>query len=118
MNLKHPPKKSFEFILTVLLILSCIHLNPAQGDISTNPPSVLTAAKLTNTPSRIDGNLNEDVWKNVPVATGFVQLVTDEGAPASERTEVRVLYGDDTLYVGCSARLTQTQVQLRAAHAV
>jgi Domain of unknown function (DUF5916) len=37
------------------------------------------------------------------VASDFVQLRPDEGEPASERTEVRVLYGSDALYVGFRA---------------
>lgn len=92
------------FIGTVLLILLCTPLHStAQDDTSTNSPPVLTAAKLTGTPPRIDGNLDEDVWEHAPVATGFVQLVPDEGSPASERTEVRVLYGNDVLYVAFRA---------------
>ena len=92
------------FLGTVLLILLCISLHStAQDETSTNPPPVLTAAKLTDTPPRIDGNLDEDIWEHAPVATGFVQLVPDEGAPASERTEVRVLYGNDALYVAFRA---------------
>ena len=104
MDLEHPPRKSFEFIGMVLLILFYIQFPIlAQDNTSTNPPPALTAAKLTGTPPRIDGKLNEDVWKHAPVATGFVQLVPDEGAPASERTEIRVLYGDDALYVAFRA---------------
>ncbi len=92
------------FIGTVLLILlSTLLPVMAQDDISTNPPPVLTAAKLTDTPPRIDGNLDEDIWEHAPVATGFVQLLPDEGKPATEHSEVRVLYSDDALYVGFRA---------------
>ena len=104
MNKKHLSRKSFESILIVLLILCYVQLpSLAQEDTSTNSPPVLTAEKLTGTPPRIDGNLDEDAWKQAPVATGFVQLVPDEGAPASERTGVRVLYGNDALYVAFRA---------------
>ena len=104
MKKKYLSRKSFESILIVLLILSCIQLpSLAQDDISTNIPPILTAAKLTNTPPQIDGKLDEDVWKHAPVATGFVQLLPDEGKPATERSEVRVLYRDDALYVGFRA---------------
>ena len=89
---------------TVLLILLCIQFqSPAQDDTSTNSPPVLNAAKLTGTPPQIDGILNEDAWKQTPAATGFVQLLPDEGEPASERSEVRVLYGDDALYIAFRA---------------
>jgi hypothetical protein len=36
-------------------------------------------------------------------ATGFVQTAPDEGLPASERTEVRVVFTDDTIYFGIVA---------------
>ena len=103
MDRKHSPRKSFVFIGTILLILSCIQFPIlAQNASSTNPP-VLNAAKLTDTPPQIDGYLNEDVWKQVPIATDFIQLLPDEGEPASERSEVRVLYGEEALYIGFRA---------------
>ena len=96
MDVKHPPRKPPKFIGILLLILFCIQpISIAQEDTSANPPPRLTAAKLTGTPPRIDGNLDEDVWKHAAVATGFVQLLPDEGKPATERSEVHVLYGDD-----------------------
>lgn len=48
----------------------------------------------------IDGRLEESVWANAPKATGFVQRDPNNGEPASERTEVMVLYDGDALYVG------------------
>lgn len=49
---------------------------------------------------RIDGRLDESAWTNAPVTDHFTQIDPDEGQPASERTEVRVLYDDEHLYVG------------------
>ena len=37
---------------------------------------------------------------DIPSATGFVQTAPDAGQPASERTEVRVVFTDDTIYFG------------------
>ena len=49
----------------------------------------------------MDGNVRDDpAWAGVPSATGFVQTAPDEGQPASERTEVRVVFTDDTIYFG------------------
>ena len=49
----------------------------------------------------VDGNvLDDEAWSSVSPATGFVQTVPDEGEPASERTEVRVVFTDDTIYLG------------------
>ncbi|HLV00733.1 MAG TPA: DUF5916 domain-containing protein [Acidobacteriota bacterium] len=48
----------------------------------------------------LDGHLNEEVWKTAPFATGFWQLTPLDRAPATERTEVRVLQDDKYLYFG------------------
>jgi hypothetical protein len=49
----------------------------------------------------IDGDiLNDPVWAKVAPFGGFVQSTPDEGERASERTEIRVVYTDDTLYFG------------------
>jgi hypothetical protein len=51
-------------------------------------------------PIRVDGVLDESSWARAIPATGFVQSTPATGSPASERTEVRILYDDETLYVG------------------
>ena len=49
----------------------------------------------------LDGNVLDDpAWDTAPPATGFRQTAPDEGQPASERTEVRVVFTDDTIYFG------------------
>jgi hypothetical protein len=54
-----------------------------------------TAASMT-----IDGKLDEAAW-NVALPVGdFTQSYPNVGAAPTERTEVRVLYDDDALYVG------------------
>jgi hypothetical protein len=49
---------------------------------------------------KMDGVLDEDAWSRAPVATGFTQGTPVEGVPAEEETEVRVLFGDNAIYVG------------------
>ncbi len=63
-----------------------------------NAPPVLQATQLRSG-IELDGRMDDAAWAQAPVATGFVQFQPDEGAPASERTEARVLYGDEALYV-------------------
>lgn len=47
-----------------------------------------------------DGNVNEDFWNQVEPATSFRQQEPNEGAAATERTEVRIAYDDEYLYMG------------------
>jgi hypothetical protein len=48
----------------------------------------------------LDGLLSEDGWSSASAVSDFTQREPDEGAAATERTEVRVLYDDNALYVG------------------
>jgi hypothetical protein len=51
-------------------------------------------------PPVIDGRLNEEGWAAAQPLEGFVQRIPRHGAPASEPTEVRILFDDEALYVG------------------
>ena len=57
-------------------------------------------------PITIDGALTEPVWQAAIPATRFLQRDPVEGPPATERTEVRVAYDDDAIYIG--ARMYDT----------
>ena len=48
----------------------------------------------------LDGRLSEPSWAIAVPATDFFQRIPRNGEPSSERTEVRFIYSDDTLYVG------------------
>lgn len=63
----------------------------------------LQAVRIPDGPPAVDGDLSDPVWQLAPVATDFVQVEPREGAPASERTEARVLYDDDAIYVAIRA---------------
>jgi hypothetical protein len=52
---------------------------------------------------KVDGLLDDPPWALAEAATGFRQREPREGEPATEETEVRVLYDDKTLYVGVRA---------------
>ncbi len=48
----------------------------------------------------VDGRVDESVWQEADVITGFVQSEPTEGEPATEKTEVRILYTNSTIYFG------------------
>jgi len=62
-------------------------------------PGVVRAARRQQ-PIELDGRLDDAAWAAAPVYAQFVQLAPAEGRPPTERTELRVLYDDDALYVG------------------
>jgi hypothetical protein len=51
-------------------------------------------------PPRIDGRLDDEVWSAAPIQGNFVQREPAFGQPATERTEFRILYDDNRLYIG------------------
>lgn len=60
----------------------------------------LQAIKLTHPPPRIDGNLDDMAWKEVAVATDFIQNFPNFGSPATQKTEVRIVYDNSAIYIG------------------
>src|SRR2546428_911701 len=60
-------------------------------------------ATRTADPIKIDGLLDEPAWALAQPATDFLQQQPNEGARASERTEVRVLFDDKNIYFGIRA---------------
>ena len=72
----------------------------AERELTAAGFSVARAWRVEGTP-KIDGDvLSDPVWADATPATGFRQNTPDEGQPASERTEVFIVYNDDTLFFG------------------
>jgi len=92
-------------IATSLLIPSSLHAQGAEPrgarhlDLREIPRPTMTAVP-TMEPMRLDGRLDEAVWRDTPAAAGFVQAEPREGEPSSERTEVWVAFDEENLYVG------------------
>ncbi|MBS1653464.1 MAG: carbohydrate binding family 9 domain-containing protein, partial [Bacteroidetes bacterium] len=59
----------------------------------------LVAIKITQAP-KIDGKLDDAAWSNIPVATDFIQNYPKAGAPASARSEVKIVYDNSAVYIG------------------
>jgi hypothetical protein len=86
----------------VLALVLAPALAAAQGAEQAEDPSAVrsgTATRVEVAPV-IDGRLDEPAWLEAEPLTAFVQHEPLAGTPASERTEVRVLFDDDALYIG------------------
>ncbi|MGE0820893.1 MAG: DUF5916 domain-containing protein [Candidatus Binatia bacterium] len=82
----------FNGILLILVLCSfAIPVSAAQRELR----ATFTGELIT-----VDGTLDEPAWQQAGIADDFQQREPNEGAPASERTEVRVLYSRSRLYVG------------------
>ena len=69
-----------------------------QAGASVRPPATLRAARVQGE-LRIDGRLDEAAWQQAQPATGFTQSYPQAGAEPTMRTEARVLYDDENVYV-------------------
>jgi len=72
----------------------------AASSVSATRVRQASAARVAGRAPAIDGRLDDAAWAAAPVLTGFTQKEPKEGEPATERTEVRIVYDDHALYVG------------------
>jgi hypothetical protein len=95
-----------------LLFVACLTSTApgagAQAPVITRTPSNMErrqigATKVTES-LRIDGRLDEAAWNRANVANDFTQSEPREGQPATEATEVMVMFDDHFLYVGARMR--------------
>src|SRR5437667_1457204 len=75
---------------------------PAQLPSPSSALHRIQAVRVIDT-IKINGLLDEGAWSLAQPATEFLQQQPNEGAPASERTEVRVLFDDKNIYFGIRA---------------
>lgn len=81
--------------------VACVRVAFAQG----TDDGIAWASRLSPgaRPPVLDGRLDDAVWRNARVIDNLRQREPEEGTPATERTEMRVLYDQQTLYIGVYA---------------
>jgi hypothetical protein len=91
-------KRSFASSLLILLVLGS--WAEAQSPAPAERRAV-AAVRITDVDLiRLDGRLDEEAWQRGVPAGNFRQIDPDNGSPASEPTEVRILFSRDALYLG------------------
>src|SRR5829696_449692 len=83
----------------------------AQSGASHTPRAAVAATRVSRAPI-IDGRLDDEAWQGIEAASTFTQQDPDEGQPATERTELRIAYDDEALYIG--ARMYDAEPSLIA----
>ncbi|NUO62896.1 MAG: carbohydrate binding family 9 domain-containing protein [Gemmatimonadaceae bacterium] len=101
------PVRRLTFAASVALLASPLAL-PAQGNTSVHPtpPPVADAVRREGIVT-IDGKLDDAAWSRATPITDFRQSQPNDGAKPSLRTEVRILFDDEALYIG--ARMVDPQ---------
>ena len=86
---------AFSFILVV----SCLSKETLVAQDTSDP--VLQAFQMSDGITLdLDGQILEDVWQQAVPISDFTQQEPLEGGEPSERTEVRVIFDSDNLYIG------------------
>jgi hypothetical protein len=78
------------------------HPPPRPGTAAGGAAAAVRAVRASG-PISIDGRPDEPAWSAALPIGGLTQRMPREGAVPSERTEIRVLFDDDAVYV--AARL-------------
>jgi hypothetical protein len=80
--------------------LTAFELRAQQIDQALEPRAVRAERLGPDESVRLDGVPDEIVWQRAPPAIDFLQREPSTGDPASERTEIRVVYDDNRLIFG------------------
>ena len=75
---------------------------PLTAELPSSERYRVEPTRVDNAP-RLDGSLNDEVWQQAVIIDDFVQQEPAEGAPATERTVVRLIYNSSALYIGVEA---------------
>jgi hypothetical protein len=83
------------------LVVPCLS---AAQDLPTvpapsNASAITVRAVRVSTPPRIDGKLDEEIYRTATPMTGFIQVEPNVGAVETEKTELWLLFDDDNVYV-------------------
>lgn len=99
----HPSPGHRRAGLVLALVLCHILPGLAQPPGQSRPPAGNGRRKLQahrlNQPIELDGRVEEEVWKSMEPGDDFIQQSPQEGQAASEKTEVRLAYDDQALYI-------------------
>ena len=87
-------------IVLSAVILRTNSASAQQTTRSQNDPRPVAHAALRQGEVTIDGRLDESAWARATPITDLVQSLPDEGKPASQRTEIRILYDASAIYIG------------------
>jgi hypothetical protein len=85
-----------------LIIIIFVILSSSVMFAQTNTVVKEVNAVRTNLPIKIDGDINEEAWKQATKISNFVEWRPTFGKPESEesKTEIYILYDDKAFYIG------------------
>src|SRR5689334_3880348 len=95
-------RRGFSCAAVVFLFFASVlgaQAGPADSSLATKRAPVARAHPIQKPPV-VNGRLDDEAWRDAEPFAGFVQRELHEGAPVTERTEVRILTDGEALYIG------------------
>jgi predicted Zn-dependent protease len=90
--------------ITKILAIICLasRFAPAQEQSQRTPIRSIPTAEAVRVehPPRMDGTLNDPIWSQAPAIADFRQREPFEGKPATDKTEVSIVYTRNEIYFG------------------
>lgn len=87
------------------------NVGAARGSHESPVPS--TVATRRASPISIDGKMDEAAWSAATPITQFTQFNPDEAQAPTQRTDVRIVFDDDALYIGATMYDTAGRAGIR-----
>lgn len=109
------PSVSVALSMVFTALSLAVPASAQQTTLSQNDPRPVARAAARQGAISIDGRVDEAAWAAATPVTEFLQQRPDEGKPASEKTELRILYDDAAIYIGARMYDSQGAAGVRAA---
>ena len=86
----------------VVGLLACLPLAGQEQPATGAERPTMAATRVDQGPT-VDGDLSDRAWSQSEVGTDFMQHEPLDGVPATEQTEVRVVFTDSAIFFGITA---------------
>jgi hypothetical protein len=87
-------------LIAFLVSVSCLNAHAKEPNAIRQQVERTANANRVDHPPKLDGTLDDPLWKQATVVSSFLQREPFEGQSPTERTEVRILYTKHEIYFG------------------
>lgn len=94
-------KLFYKSVLIICLVL--LGMSPSQAFTHPDGTKIYSTRRFDSRPPVIDGRMTEKVWETVEWGTDFIQKKPYEGKAPTQKTQFKIVYDDQYLYVGIRA---------------
>ncbi len=94
------PRSSLLFLGALFALPACPIASQESNGADNGAVALVAFPVAAEVMIQLDGRLDEPLWQNATAISDFTQQEPVEGGEPSERTEIRVVFDEDHLYIG------------------